>query len=120
MLRIAWHCLALALQLDSLNRQRRTEQHVQSCSYTYTLLIVIDVKLRLNFRSYHRHSPRAKDPRRRVRIHRYWNEDFLVAVQFSKRQFNDLYVWRWKECQQPEFMYNYDLYNEYPQVIQIF
>ena len=78
-------------------------------SYTgavYTLLIVIDVKLRLNFRSYHRHSPRAKDPRRRVRIHRYWNEDFLVAVQFSKRQFNDLYVWRWKECQQPEFMYN--------------
>ena len=86
----------------------------------YVLLIVIDVKLRLNFRSYHRHSPRAKDPRRRVRIHRYWNEDFLVAVQFSKRQFNDLYVWRWKECQQPEFMYNYDLYNEYPQVIQIF
>jgi len=66
-------------------------------------------------RTYHRHSPRAKDPRRRVRIRRYWNEDFLVAVQFSKRQFNDLYVWRWKECQQPEFMYNYDLYNEYPQ-----
>ena len=86
----------------------------------HVLLIIIDVKLRLNFRSYHRHSPRAKDPRRRVRIHRYWNEDFLVAVQFSKRQFNDLYVWRWKECQQPEFMYNYDLYNEYPQVIQIF
>ena len=66
-------------------------------------------------RSYHRHSPKAKDPRRRVRIHRYWNEDFLVAVQFSQRQFNDLYVWKWKECQNPEFLYNYDLYNIYPQ-----
>jgi len=67
-------------------------------------------------RSYHRHSPKAKDPRRRVRIHRYWNEDFLVAVQFSQRQeFNDLYVWKWKECQQPEFLYNYDLYGQYPQ-----
>ena len=51
-----------------------------------------------------------------MRIHRYWNEDFLVAVQFSQRQeFNDLYVWKWKECQQPEFLYNYDLYGQYPQ-----
>ena len=65
-------------------------------------------------RSSHRHSPKAKDPRRRVRIHRYWNEDFLVAVQFSQRQFNDLYVWKWTECQNPQFLYNYDLFPLYP------
>ena len=66
-------------------------------------------------RSYHRHSPKAKDPRRRVRIHRYWNEDFLVAVQFSQRQFNDLFVWKWMECQNPKFLYNFDLFELYPQ-----
>jgi len=66
-------------------------------------------------RSYHRRSRKAKDPRRRVRIHRYWNEDFLVAVQYSRHlRFNELYVWKWKECQQPEFMYNFDLYDQYP------
>ena len=69
----------------------------------------------LNSRSYHRRSRKAKDPRRRVRIHRYWNEDFLVAVQYSRHlRFNELYVWKWKECQQPEFMYNFDLYDQYP------
>jgi len=66
-------------------------------------------------RSYHRHSQKAKDPRRRVRIHRYWNEDFLVAVQFSQRQFNDLFVWKWMECQNPKFLYNFDLFELYPQ-----
>ena len=70
--------------------------------------------LSYNYRAGHRHSLKAKDPSRRVRIHRYWNEDFLVAVQFSQRQFNDLYVWKWNECQNPEFLYNYDLYPLYP------
>ena len=66
-------------------------------------------------RSYHKGSLKAKDPKRRVRINRYWNEDFLVAVQYSRHvRFNELYIWKWKDGQQPEFMYNFDLYDQYP------
>ena len=66
-------------------------------------------------RSYHKHSRKAKDPKRRVRINRYWNEDFLVAVQYSRHvRFNELYIWKWKDGQQPEFMYSFDMYEQYP------
>ena len=71
--------------------------------------------LEKELRSYHKHSLKAKDPKRRVRINRYWNDDFLVAVQYSRHvRFNELYIWKWKEGQQPEFMYSYDMYNQYP------
>ena len=35
--------------------------------------------------------------------------------QFSQRQFNDLFVWKWMECQNPKFLYNFDLFELYPQ-----
>ena len=65
-------------------------------------------------RSFHRHCSKAKDPRRRVRIHKDWNDDFLVVVQFGQRQFNDLYVWKWERCRKPKFLYNHDFFQEYP------
>ena len=66
-------------------------------------------------RSYHKGSLKAKDPKRRVRINRYWNEDFLVAVQYSRHvRFNELYIWKWKDGQELEFMYSYDMYDQYP------
>lgn len=67
-------------------------------------------------RSSHRHSKIARDPRRRVRIHRYWNEDYLVAVQHATGHgwFHDVFVWRWHECQNPKFLYNFDLKPLYP------
>ena len=94
----------------SLHRYLNAEKPTKCTNKTCKQILFYKI-----FRSYHRHSQKAKDPRRRVRIHRYWNEDFLVAVQFSQRQFNDLYVWKWMECQNPKFLYNFDLYELYPQ-----
>jgi len=65
-------------------------------------------------RSQHRNSP-FNDHRRRVRIHRYWNEDFLIAIQHTvNHAFNDIFVWSWNECQNPSFLYSYDLSTAYP------
>lgn len=62
----------------------------------------------------HRKSP-FNDQKRRVRINRYWNEEFLVAIQHKMdHSFNDIFVWKWKECQNPEFMYSFDLRPLYP------
>ncbi len=75
-------------------------------------------------RSPHRRSAFNR-PERRVRIHRYWNEDYLVAVQYRPRGhanlvagalgalhghpepegFHDVFVWGWHECQRPSFLY---------------
>jgi len=66
-------------------------------------------------RAGHRGS-KYNDQRRRVRIHRYWNEDYLVAIQHtcSHHGFNDIFVWRWAECQDPQFLYSRDLTPLYP------
>jgi len=65
-------------------------------------------------RSFHRKSP-FNDTRRRVRINRYWNEDFLIVIQHNvSHTFNDIFVWSWKECQNPTFLYSYDLLQKYP------
>jgi len=65
-------------------------------------------------RSQHRNSP-FNDHRRRVRIHRYWNEDYLIAIQHTvNHAFNDIFVWSWNECQNPTFLYSHDLSTTYP------
>ena len=65
-------------------------------------------------RSAHRGSPYVEG-RRRVRINRYWNEDYLVVLQHdSQHNFNDIFVWAWKECQQPRFLYSKDMMPLYP------
>ena len=62
----------------------------------------------------HSDSP-YNDQRRRVRVNRYWNEDYLIVIQHNiKHTFNDMFVWKWKECQKPEFLYSYDLLPLYP------
>ena len=46
---------------------------------------------------------------------RYWNEDFLIAIQHTvNHAFNDIFVWSWNECQNPSFLYSYDLSTAYP------
>ena len=55
------------------------------------------------------------DQRRRVRVNRYWNEDFLIVIQHNvNHTFNDIFVWKWKECQKPQFLFSYDLLPLYP------
>jgi hypothetical protein len=35
-------------------------------------------------------------------VQRYWNEDYLVVIQHTlSHQFNDIFVWKWDECQNP-------------------
>lgn len=65
-------------------------------------------------RSSHRRSP-FNHPERRVRLHRYWNEDYLLLISQSRvNRFMDVFVWSWKECQNPVFLYSKDLYSQYP------
>ena len=65
-------------------------------------------------RAAHSHSPFAEE-RRRVRVNRYWNEDFLIVIQHNiNHSFNDIFVWSWKECQNPAFLYSHDLLPLYP------
>ena len=46
---------------------------------------------------------------------RYWNEDYLVVIQHNvSHSFNDIFVWRWSECQAPRFLSSYDLSSLYP------
>ena len=46
---------------------------------------------------------------------RYWNENYLVAIQHNiSHSFNDIFVWRWSECQAPKFLYSFDLSSLYP------
>ena len=65
-------------------------------------------------RSAHRGSPFLSQDRR-VRINRYWNEEFLVVLQHDTQyQFNDIFVWGWRECQNPRFLYSKNLMSLYP------
>jgi len=60
-------------------------------------------------RSRHRGSE-VLDQGRRVRVQRYWNESYLAVIQHSNhRQCNDIFVWKWEECQNPEFLYHHSL-----------
>lgn len=63
-------------------------------------------------RSSHRRSS-FNNPNRRVRINRYWNEDYLIAIQHNGH-FNDIFIWSWTECQNPKFLYSYDMFPLYP------
>ena len=55
------------------------------------------------------------ETRRRVRVNRYWNEEFLIVIQHNiNHSFNDIFVWKWKECQNPQFLYSHDLLPLYP------
>ena len=52
---------------------------------------------------------------RRVRVNRYWNEEFLIVIQHNiNHTFNDIFVWSWAECQKPKFLYSHDLLPLYP------
>ena len=68
------------------------------------------------YRSEHRGN-NFNRPERRVRIHRYWNENYFIAVQQSTGgigSFHDVFVWSWEECQKPRFLYSHSLHKEYP------
>ena len=68
------------------------------------------------YRSEHRGSTFNR-PERRVRIHRYWNEDYFIAIQQGVGgggSFHEVFVWRWEECQKPRYLYSYSLQKEYP------
>ena len=55
------------------------------------------------------------DQGRRVRVNRYWNEEFLVVMQYDiMKSFHDIFVWRWQECQKPVFLYSHNLLPSYP------
>ena len=55
------------------------------------------------------------EDRRRVRINRYWNEEFLIVIQHNvKHTLNEIFVWSWKECQDPQFLYSHDMMPLYP------
>lgn len=65
-------------------------------------------------RSSHRRST-FNQPNRRVKINRYWNEDYLIAIQHSpENAFCDVFVWGWKECQNPKFLYSHSFQEDYP------
>ena len=67
-------------------------------------------------RSEHRGS-KFNRAERRVRIHRYWNEEYFIAIQqgFGEIEgFHDVFVWKWEECQKPRFFYSYSFQQEYP------
>ena len=54
---------------------------------------------------------------KRVRIDRYWNEEFLVLIQFGTEtttRLHDIFVWKWQECQKPVFLYRQNLLPTYP------
>ena len=37
---------------------------------------------------------------------RYWNEEFLVVLQHNPmHEFNNIFVWSWKECKDPTFLF---------------
>ena len=74
------------------------------------------MRISLNCRSEHRGSTFNR-PERRVRIHRYWNEQYFIAIQqgvAGSQLFHDIFVWQWEECQKPKYLYSYNLQNEYP------
>ena len=51
----------------------------------------------------------------RVRPIRYWNEDYLVVMSYDCSEgFNNLFVYSWKECQNPKFEYTYNMQTLYP------
>lgn len=65
-------------------------------------------------RSQHRGCPYT-DQKRRVRVHRYWNEEYLVVIQHAfSHNINDIFVWQWEECQNPVFRYSHSLGHLYP------
>ena len=50
-----------------------------------------------------------------VRVDTYWNETFLVVLQYGIiNPFHNISVWKWEECQQPEFLYSHNLLPIYP------
>lgn len=52
---------------------------------------------------------------RRVRINRFWNEEFLVLIQYgTETRLHDIFVWKWQECQKPVFLYRQNLLPTYP------
>ena len=53
-----------------------------------------------------------------VRVHRYWNEEFMVVMQYDMfGTFHDIFVWKWQKCQNPVFLYSMDLLPTYPNAI---
>ena len=51
--------------------------------------------------------------RKKVRVSRYWNEDYLIITQYNiNQEFSDIYVWKWKECQNPTFLYRLEDQNK--------
>ena len=55
------------------------------------------------------------NPVKRVRIDRYWNEEFLVLIQFgTETRLHDIFVWKWQQCQKPVFLYSQNLLPTYP------
>ena len=39
---------------------------------------------------------------------RYWNEEFLVVLQHNPmHEFNNIFVWSWKECKDPTFLFRW-------------
>ena len=51
----------------------------------------------------------------RVRVSGFWNEEFPIVIQHKpNHEFNDVFVWGWEECQNPRFLYSYNLKPIYP------
>jgi len=85
-------------------------------------------------RSSHRNSP-YNNRNRQVRILRYWTEEYMIVIQYRQNIFqhplladrhrgrggavgdgiNDIFVWEWNECQNPEFKYVHSMYEMYPE-----
>jgi len=53
--------------------------------------------------------------RRRQRGDRFWTDDYFLSVQGrTSARYYDVFVWKWKNSQNPEFLYRRDLFGEYP------
>jgi len=48
-----------------------------------------------------------------MRLLRYWNEQYLVVLQFNE-EFSNIFVWSWLKCSRPKFLYSKNWKNIYP------
>ena len=58
--------------------------------------------------------------RENVKVCRWWNEEFLVVMQYSlfravqfRPSLHDIFVWKWEKCRNPVFLYREDLLPTY-------
>ena len=60
------------------------------------------------FRNRHHRFIKSKGNRRRRISPTSWNGEFFVGAQSAGGSTYDIYVWKWKEGQNPTFMYSYE------------